>query len=148
MMIYGHSTDYRYGGKEPVALYSYAEFESYDSDDKYRLMDIDARNNNRDGAALRFVSEQLSKREEDIKLLIQICDGEPYADGYSGVHAEADLAGIKLEYERRGLIYIVAAIGDDKENIERIYGNSFLDITNLDELPVRLTSIVKKYIRV
>ena len=148
MMIYGHSTDYRYGGKEPVALYSYSEFESYDSDDKYRLMDIDARKNNRDGAALRFVSEQLSKREEDIKLLIQICDGEPYADGYSGESAEADLAEIKLEYERRGIIYIVAAIGDDKENIERIYGNSFLDITNLDELPTRLTSIVKKYIRV
>lgn len=148
MMIYGHSTDNRYSGKEPVALYSYAEFESYDSDDKYRLMDINARNNNRDGAALRFVSEQLSKREEDIKLLIQICDGEPYADGYSGKSAEADLADIKLEYERKGLIYIVAAIGEDKENIERIYGNSFLDITNLDELPTRLTSIVKKYIRV
>ena len=111
-------------------------------------MDIDARKNNRDGAALRFVSEQLSKREEDIKLLIQICDGEPYAEGYNGVYAEADLVGIKLEYERRGLIYIVAAIGDDKENIERIYGNSFLDITNLDELPTRLTSIVKKYIKV
>ena len=148
IMIYGHSTDYRCGDSEPVALYSYAEFESYDSDDKYRLMDITARNNNRDGAALRFVSEQLSKREENIKLLIQICDGQPYAYGYSGERAEADLAGIKLEYEHRGLIYVVAAIGEDKKNIERIYGNSFLDISNLDELPTKLTSIVKKYIRV
>ena len=148
IMIYGHSTDYCRGDREPVALYSYAEFESYDSDDKYRLMDITARNNNRDGAALRFVSEQLSKRSEEIKLLIQICDGQPYAERYGGASAEADLTGIKIEYERRGLVYVVAAIGEDKGNIERIYGNSFLDITNLDELPTKLTSIVKKYIRV
>ena len=51
VMVYGHSTGY-----DTVELYSYAEFESFDHDDKYRMMDISARSSNRDGAALRFVA--------------------------------------------------------------------------------------------
>ena len=58
-MVYGHSTDY-YDGKDSVELYSYAEFNGFDNDDKYRLMDISARGSNRDGAALRYVAEALS----------------------------------------------------------------------------------------
>ena len=72
-MIYGHST----GWGADVDLYSYAEFDSIDRDDKFRLMDISARNSNRDGAALRFVAEQLSKRP-DIRFDI--------ADYYGGLH--------------------------------------------------------------
>lgn len=57
IMVYGHSTGWSSG----VDLYSYAEFESIDSGDNYRLMDISARGSNRDGAALRYVAEQLCK---------------------------------------------------------------------------------------
>ena len=53
-----------------------------------------------------------------------------------------------MEYKRKGILFIAAAIGDDKENIERIYGESFLDITDLKELPAKLTAIVKRHIRV
>ena len=42
---------------------------------------------------------------------------------------------------------MAAAIGSDKENIERIYGDSFLDITDLTKLPVKLAGIIKRYIR-
>ena len=66
VMVYGHSTDYTDVGNT-VALYSYAEFDGFDHDDKYRMMDIAARGSNRDGAALRFVAEQLSKRPEAVK---------------------------------------------------------------------------------
>lgn len=142
VMIYGHSTR-----SEDVNLYSYAEFEGFDNDDKYRLMDIHARGSNRDGAALRFVAEQLSKRSEDVKILILVSDGQPAHWGYSGTAAEEDLRGIKMEYQKKGVLFIAAAIGDDKDNIERIYGNSFLDITNLAELPVKLTSVIKKHLQ-
>ena len=40
------------------------------------------------------------------------------------------------------------AIGDDKVNIERIYGDAFMDITDLGKLPVALTNVVKRHIRV
>ena len=143
VIVYGHSTE-----GSTVMLYSYAEFDSIDGDDRYRLMDVKARSNNRDGAALRFVAEQLAKRTEEVKLLILVSDGQPCDNWYYGSAAEEDLRGIKLEYRRRGIIFIAAAIGDDKPDIERIYGDSFLDITDLTQLPVKLTNMVKRYIRV
>lgn len=143
VMVYGHSTE-----GSTVMLYSYAEFDSIDGGDRYRLMDVKSRSQNRDGAALRFVAEQLSKRPEEVKLLILVSDGQPCDVGYYGSAAEEDLRGIKLEYRRKGIIFIAAAIGDDKPDIERIYGDSFLDITDLTQLPVKLTNMVKRYIRV
>ena len=143
VMVYGHSTDYN-----AVELYSYAEFDGFDQDDKYRLMDIDARGSNRDGAALRYVAENLSKRPEAVKLLILVSDGQPAHSGYGGSAAEEDLRGIKQEYQRKGIIFVAAAIGNDKENIERIYGDSFLDISDLNQLPTKLTNVVKRHIKV
>ena len=140
--IYGHSTDCR-----GVALYSYAEFDSVDEKDRYRLMDMIDRSGNRDGAALRFVAEHLAKRPEKRKLLILISDGQPADDGYYGTEAEADLRGIKQEYARQNIILFAAAIGDDKDAIQRIYQEGFLDITRLDDLPKNLTILVKQYLR-
>ena len=51
------------------------------------------------------------------------------------------------EYRRKGIAFIAAAIGDDKPNIERIYGDAFLDITDLSQLPVKLTAVVKRHIQ-
>ena len=75
-------------------------------------------------------------------------DGQPAASGYHGTAAEEDLRGIKHEYRRKGVLLIAAAIGDDKESIERIYGDSFMDITDLEQLPAKLTSVIKRHIRV
>ena len=143
VMVYGHST-----GSKGVELYSYSEFDAIDREDQYRLVDISARGSNRDGAALRFVAERLSHRPEELKLLILVSDGQPADTGYYGTAAEEDLRGIQQEYRRKGILFIAAAIGDDKENIERIYGDSFLDITDLNQLPVKLTQVVKRFLRV
>ena len=143
IMVYGHST-----GWNTVELYSYAEFDGFDSDDRYRLMNIGARGSNRDGAALRFVAERLSKRPEAVKILILVSDGQPADTGYDGTAAEEDLRGIKQEYQRKGVVFVAAAIGDDKPNIQRIYGDSFLDITDLEQLPGKLTAVVKKHIKI
>ena len=139
--VYGHSTS------RGVDLYSYAEFDAIDRDDRYRMMDISARGSNRDGAALRFVAERLVHRPEDIKLLMLVSDGQPADTGYGGTAAEEDLRGIKHEYQRKGVLFVAAAIGSDKENIERIYGDAFLDITDLTKLPVKLAGIIKRFIR-
>lgn len=143
IMVYGHSTSWSRG----VDLYSYAEFDAIDKNDKYRMMDISARGSNRDGAALRYVAEQLAKRDEEVRILILVSDGQPADTGYSGTAAEEDLRGIKHEYKRKGLLFVAAAIGDDKQNIERIYGDSFLDITDLNQLPMKLTAVIKRFMR-
>lgn len=144
--VYGHSTGNGSRG-DTVELFSYAEFDSIDNDDRFRMMDIRARNNNRDGAPLRFVAEKLAMRPEEVKILILVSDGQPADYGYMGTAAEEDLRGIKKEYQRKGILFVAAAIGDDKQNIERIYGDSFMDITDLQQLPVKLTSVVKRHIR-
>ena len=139
IMIMGHTA-----WNSHVDLFSYAEFQSVDKNDRYRLMDMSPRDCNRDGAALRFVAEKLYKHVSEVKLLIIICDGQPNDDGYSGTGAEADLRGIKLEYSRKGVKIFAAAIGDDRDRIERIYGSGFLDITDLNQLPIMLTNLISR----
>lgn len=140
-MITGHTAS-----NSHVELFSYAEFDSVDKKDRYRLMDMSARCCNRDGAALRFVAEKLSKQPAEVKMLFIICDGQPNDTGYSGTEAEADLRGIKLEYSRKGVQLFAAAIGDDRDRIERIYGAGFLDITDLNQLPVMLTNLISRHL--
>mgnify|MGYP000380719367 CR=1 FL=1 len=131
-----------------VESYSYAKFESIDQDDRYRMMYISARGSNRDGAALYYVTERLSGRPEEIKLMILVSDGQPAAPGYGGSAAEEDLRGIKQEYCWKKIMFITVAIGDDKPNIERIYGDACLDITDLSQLAVKLTAVVKRHIHI
>lgn len=139
--IYGH-TEF-----DDVELYAYAEFDSIDNKDQYRLMDMSARCGNRDGAALRYVAERLMTRPEAIKLLIIISDGQPAGENYYGTEAEADLWGIKKEYSSKGIQLFAAAIGSDKPNIQRIYRDGFLDITNLEKLPVNLGKLIIQKIK-
>ncbi len=139
--IYGH-TEF-----DDVELYAYAEFDSIDNKDQYRLMDMSARCGNRDGAALRYVAERLMTRPEAIKLLIIISDGQPAGENYYGTEAEADLRGIKKEYSSKGIQLFAAAIGSDKPNIQRIYRDGFLDITNLEKLPVNLGKLIIQKIK-
>ncbi|MDR3313878.1 MAG: nitric oxide reductase activation protein NorD [Oscillospiraceae bacterium] len=143
VMVYGHSTC-----DNGVDLYSYTEFEAFDKDDGSRLMDVRARNSNRDGAALRYTAECLSRRPEEVKLLMLISDGQPADSGYYGTAAEEDLRGIQHEYQRKNVLFIAASIGDDRESLQRIYGDSYMDITDLTQLPVKLTQVVKRHIRV
>ena len=139
LLIVGHTA---FAGH--VQLFSYADFKSVDKMDRYRLMDMSARDCNRDGAALRFVAEKLARQTSEVKILMIISDGSPNDDGYQGTAAEADLRGIKVEFARKGVKIYAAAIGEDRERIERIYGNGFLDITDLNDLPVLLTSLIAR----
>lgn len=42
---------------------------------------------------------------------------------------------------------LTAAIGEDKEAIQRIYQEGFLDISDLEQLPYLLPKQILKYIR-
>ena len=145
LAMYGHTETYE--SHPIVEIYNYAEFDNIDKNDRFRIMDIASRSNNRDGAALRFVAERLDKREEKIKILIVISDGQPAASSYGGTEAEADLRGIKAEYKRKGIKMFAAAIGDDRPSIERIYKEGFLDITDINKLPMYLTKLVVNYLK-
>ena len=58
---------------------------------------------NRDGVALRFVGQKLLNRPEDIKILLMISDGQPYAQGYKGEIAKADCKKPNIAWKKEEL---------------------------------------------
>lgn len=148
VIVYGHSTSYdKFYSEETVDLYAYAEFDSVDGKDCYRIMDMSPRGSNRDGAAIRFVAERLKTRPEELKMLFLVSDGQPSALNYSGDLAKEDLKTLKGNLKRQGILLFAAAIGDDREVIEDIYQDGFLNISDISKLPVRIAKKILSYLR-
>lgn len=131
----------------PVRLNNYIRFEDESKNRKYNLAYMRAGGCNRDGFALGYCIKNLLERDEENKLMIIISDGRPNSNNYSGSEAEADLRNIKKTFEKKGGRLIATAIGEDKDTIKRIYGNSFLDITDINNLPIKMASIISKYVQ-
>lgn len=145
--VYGHTTN-----GNTVCLTVFSDFDQYTNNDRYRLGEMAASGCNRDGAAVEAVAGRLMARPEKMKLLIVISDGQPNhscvvagrAYNYGGNAAMEDIKGIVKKYRRRGVEILGAAIGSDRDVIAKIYGDGFLDITDLSRMPKMLTSLVKK----
>jgi len=146
ILIYGDTADV--SKLEQMSIFAYTDFDKMDPNDRFRLMKIRARSNNRDGMALRIIAERLAVSPQKTKLLISISDGQPKAmEDYTGSYAIADMQQTIREYERKGIAFLAAAIGQDKDVISEIYGSErFLDITNLQEFPAKLVRIIARYL--
>lgn len=133
---------------EQMSFYSYIDFEGTSLNDKYSLMTIEGRSNNRDGMALRILAQKLVNAPQKTKLLISISDGQPKAlPDYSGDLAVADMKSVIGEYGRKDVLFLSAAIGQDKDTICDIYGQEhFIDISNLQQLPSRLVQVISKHL--
>lgn len=148
--VAGHNAVNGGGG---VNYMIYADYEQISGKDRYRaskmaasIIRMKADHCNRDGLALKIAAELLSRRPEQVKLLMIISDGRPNHDGYGGEEAAKDIQGILRKSKQNGIEIIACAIGDDKDNIKAIYGDSFMDISDLARLPKTLVDIVKKRI--
>ena len=141
--IYGDTADLN--NREDVSIYSYSDFDNQDKDDCYRMMQISPKSNNRDGVPIKYVAEKLLKVDADIKVLFIISDGKPLAKpNYKDELAKEDLKNLVSEYSRKGINFFVAAIGNDRHVIRDIYGdNRFLDISDINTLPNRISMILK-----
>lgn len=146
IIIYGDTADR--SSLEQMSIYAYCDFTHTEPEDRFRLMNIQGRSNNRDGMAIGILAEKLLMSKEQTKLLISISDGQPKAmPNYSGNVAISDMQAVIKEYRRKGITFLAAAIGQDKDTICNIYGKeSFLDITDLKQLPLRLVKIISRYL--
>lgn len=131
---------------DTVQMYQYVDFDDTSREGKYKLLYMSAGGCNRDGLPLRYCVNRLLQRDESNKLMILVSDGKPNDDNYRGQVAFEDLRQIKRECDRKGIILLAAAIGDDKQQIHQIYGNSFLDITDLNTLPIKIVRTIKQFI--
>ncbi|HAP8328944.1 TPA: hypothetical protein IV021_002432, partial [Enterococcus faecium] len=65
----------------------------------------------------------------------------------TGKKAKEDIQSVLKEYERQGILFVSAAIGQDKEEIKSIYGESrFVDITDLNEFPKQMIQLIARYL--
>lgn len=146
LLIYGDTADRT--PKEKMSIYSYIDWDEPDLNDKHSLMNIKSLSNNRDGMALRILSEKLMKTPKKTKLLISLSDGQPKAlPDYTDEVAKDDMKKLIREYSQKGIIFIAAAIGHDREAICDIYGSErFMDITDLKKLPTQLVQLIAKHL--
>ncbi|MCJ9727904.1 AAA family ATPase [Enterococcus faecium] len=146
LLIYGDTADR--SSREKTSLFSYKEFEDGFQWLNEKLVTMKPRQNNRDGAALRLAAEKLNRQSATTKLLLNISDGQPKAlPDYRGKKAKEDIQSVLKEYERQGILFVSAAIGQDKEEIKSIYGESrFVDITDLNEFPKQMIQLIARYL--
>ncbi|PHK57984.1 AAA family ATPase [Enterococcus faecium] len=146
LLIYGDTADR--SSREKTSLFSYKEFEDGFQWLNEKLVTMKPRQNNRDGAALRLAAEKLNRQSATTKLLLNISDGQPKAlPDYTGKKAKEDIQSVLKEYERQGILFVSAAIGQDKEEIKSIYGESrFVDITDLNEFPKQMIQLIARYL--
>lgn len=132
--------------KKRCNLNIYTDFASAMPDkDRFSLANIRVAGRNRDGLPISVCCDLLSRRQEDIRILLVLSDGAPNdGKGYRGEAAREDIRTIIKTYRRKGLVILGAAIDKDRDVIESIYGDHFLSIDDLSTLPKTLIRIIKQ----
>ncbi|AJD91182.1 hypothetical protein JMA_18650 [Jeotgalibacillus malaysiensis] len=113
------------------------------------IMQLEPEEDNRDGYAIRHMTERLEKRTEKQKFLLVFSDGEPAAADYeqNGIvdTHDAVLAARKRGIEVMNVFLSTTDIPDtQKEVIQNIYGRFSLFVQNIDELPDILFPLLKR----
>ncbi|WP_191396127.1 hypothetical protein [Flavonifractor sp. An306] len=121
-----------------------AEFDGVDERDRYRLAHMYLAGDNYDGVAIEVSAGLLAKRKEEVKLLFIISDGQPNHGSYCGEAAKKDIQEVVSKYRRKGVITFATAIGTDRDKIREIYGDGYLDISDLSVFPKQLARMVAK----
>lgn len=114
VMVYGHNYS------DGIYLYSLAEFNTVDGQDKYRICSLTPGGCNRDGMALRYCADRVANRQEDKKFVFIISDGKPSAY-YSQSKAYKDIRNVLMEYSKKKVKFITFGLGNDQKGIEDIY---------------------------
>ena len=125
-------------------LHIYSDFED-GNNSKYSLATMSAGFCNRDGFALRYAVKSLSERPEPSKLLFVISDGWPSAYSSADEATNDIRKGIQLA-KKNDILLSVMAIGEDKDRIQSLYGDAFVDISDLSKLHKKIINKVKRYI--
>jgi nitric oxide reductase activation protein len=113
------------------------------------IMQLEAQEDNRDGFAIRIMTEKLLERTEKQKFLLVFSDGEPAAYGYEQ-NGIIDTHEAVLEARKQGVevINIFLANGEmdegQRQTIQNIYGKHSVLVPNVEQLPDFLFPLLKK----
>ena len=148
--VYGHTTD-AYPEKH-VVMTCVAHPGNLDKDDEKRIFMLRPEYDNRDGWAVNFCAEALSKSSATSRMLLIISDGLPAAVGYGEALGKRDCQEVVKRYKKKGISVITAGIDDCAEDIKSLYVDGvspkdaakFLDYSDMTQLPRAFATIIKK----
>lgn len=112
------------------------------------IMQLEAMEDNRDGYAIRIMTERLMKRSEKQKFIIVFSDGEPAAFDYD--NGIVDTHEAVIEARKKGIEIFNIFLSDtgleqeQKKVFENIYGNRSIIAPYIKELPEVLFPLLKK----
>ena len=116
-----------------------------------RLGNLSWKMENRDGAAIRHVSQKLQKGEGKIKLLFLISDGRPLDCGchlYYDRYAQEDTRQALQDARNQGIIpFCITVDHAGSDYLEEMYGQSFAVIDNIADLPTQLPILYRRCIQ-
>lgn len=98
---------------------------------------------NDDGFAVREVSNRLNKREEKIKILLVLSDGEPEP---SSAHSDIDLLDVVEKIEQDGKVRIIGlGVGRGTEHVAKFYKENISNV-DIHQFAERLANKIKELI--
>ena len=140
-ITYGYTTA---SGWNTCLLKSYSEPEKIADDDVYRITGMRSGGGTPTCAAMEYMRNRILSLPTDVKMMIIITDGQ--SGDNSKVGNSTRLQNIIKECKKDGIEVLAAGIGHDREIIRKEFGdNNFLDISNLEQMPAQLASIIKGY---
>ena len=150
LWVFGHTADGYNWHKEGETNMSVYWSPTYQSDIK-AIGSMKARAENRDGMALLASAERVKAESPSMgsnKLMIVISDGEPSADRYRfGVGVPHTKKCVK-HLEGQGWSIIQVGISGARERIMREMFSNYMLVDNTNELPAKISKIIRKVIKV
>lgn len=136
--------------RQPNHFYEVISFEtSLNQQSGPEIMQLSPEEDNRDGYAIRHMTEQLMKKNEKQKFLLVFSDGEPAATGYER-NGIIDTHEAVLEARKLGIEVINVFLSNGEVNeatqktIKNIYGKYSVFVDKIEELPEQLYPILKR----
>lgn len=119
------------------------------SDDAQAILSLEAHEDNRDGLAIRWMSERLNGRSEKHKFILLFSDGEPSAFGYAA-NGIVDTAEAVIEVEKKGihLLHLFLSADEPVEEQLRVFqmmfGTKTATAKNVDEFTSQTLRLLRK----
>lgn len=115
---------------------------------RLKLLNISANGGNYDAFAVRTAAKMMKKKKSVYDILIIISDGEPsFGLGKRGERL-TDLANAVHQTKKQVKNIIGIGLGDiDVKTFEKFYGNDFIHVPNINDLPISLTNAIKRMVK-
>lgn len=141
-MVYGYTSSF-YGNY--AQMIAYADIGEVDDGNRYRITGMSSRGGTPTASAMGYMVKRMSQLPADVRLLIVITDGQSGDNVYIS-KSEHLISKMIYELRRKNVIVVAAGIGKDRADVEREFGQNFMNISNIAEMPEQLVNLIKKNI--